>query len=78
MPVPTANPGDDLRCEGCTSHPPAWDRGRAAVLYDLIEESAGHMIAIARNLFYLTLEDDATVTAGDTRTEVHPVGEYAA
>ncbi|MHA3978127.1 ComF family protein [Halovulum sp. GXIMD14794] len=33
MPVPTANPGDDLRCEGCTSHPPAWDRGRAAVLY---------------------------------------------
>jgi len=33
MPVPTGRPGDDIRCEGCTSRPPAWDRGRAAVLY---------------------------------------------
>ncbi|MSU89416.1 ComF family protein [Rhodobacteraceae bacterium 2CG4] len=33
MPVPTARPGDAVRCEGCTAHPPAWDAGRAAVLY---------------------------------------------
>ncbi|WP_232822964.1 ComF family protein [Oceanibium sediminis] len=34
QPLPTAAPGVAVRCEGCTSHPPAWDRGRAAILYE--------------------------------------------
>lgn len=34
IPVAAALPGQDIRCEGCASHPPAWDQGRAAVLYE--------------------------------------------
>ncbi len=34
VPVPTAGPTATVRCEGCTSHPPGWDRGRAAILYE--------------------------------------------
>lgn len=33
-PLSAAAPADDLRCEGCSTHPPAWDRGAAAVLYE--------------------------------------------
>ncbi|MEM9642044.1 MAG: ComF family protein [Pseudomonadota bacterium] len=33
VPVPTAAPGQTAVCESCTSHPPGWDKGRAAVLY---------------------------------------------
>ncbi len=25
--------GDDIKCDGCITHPPAWNNGRAAVLY---------------------------------------------
>ncbi|NNU79229.1 ComF family protein [Halovulum dunhuangense] len=33
-PVPTAAPGERPRCEDCTTRPPGWDHGRAAVLYE--------------------------------------------
>lgn len=33
-PVPTAQPGEKITCESCARRPPAWDRGRAAVLYE--------------------------------------------
>ena len=34
IPVPAAGPGAIVHCEGCASHPPGWDRGRAAILYE--------------------------------------------
>lgn len=34
VPVPTAGPGTVVHCEGCAAHPPGWDRGRAAILYE--------------------------------------------
>ena len=36
VPVPSAPPGNRsaITCESCTSHPPGWDRGRAAILYE--------------------------------------------
>ncbi|MEM8787883.1 MAG: ComF family protein [Pseudomonadota bacterium] len=34
VPVAAASPAETLRCDGCLARPPAWDRGRAAVLYD--------------------------------------------
>lgn len=33
-PVPGLLPGDEALCDECLRHPPAWDRGRAAFLYD--------------------------------------------
>jgi len=39
-------PGDaatDIMCDGCISHPPAWDNGRAAVVYN----GGGRRVALA-------------------------------
>lgn len=33
-PVPTGLGSDRVLCDGCDATPPAWDRGRAALLYD--------------------------------------------
>ena len=32
-PVPGAQPGDSVRCDDCTRHPPGWRRGAAAFQY---------------------------------------------
>ncbi|MEM8741547.1 MAG: ComF family protein [Pseudomonadota bacterium] len=31
---PASQPGPDLHCESCHRHPPGWDRGAAALLYE--------------------------------------------
>ncbi|MEO0999097.1 MAG: ComF family protein [Pseudomonadota bacterium] len=39
----TAGLSPPFTCDACTHHPPAWDRGRAAILY----EGAGRRLALA-------------------------------
>lgn len=42
-PVQVAAAGQQVICDGCLSHPPAWDRGRAAMLY----EGTGRRVVLA-------------------------------
>lgn len=42
-PVQVAASGQTVICDGCLQHPPAWDRGRAAMLY----EGTGRRIVLA-------------------------------
>jgi predicted amidophosphoribosyltransferase len=43
MPLPGQPAGADVLCDACIAHPPGWDRGRAAILY----EGAGRRVILS-------------------------------